>query len=338
MIGVMRSTTRRRVATLAAVALASALAGPARAQSAPSDNERFARALSHYDKGEYAQAIDLWEHLLASLGPTRGWRLLLNLGRSYHAVGDATRAVESYEAFLRALAARSSEEQRAADGARRDAEAELATIRRTYGAIRVERPARGIVLVRVGAGEPRPAGFTVYLKAGTHEVETFAQTSRAKTRAIAVRAGEAIVISAAELDDGEAAPDSAAARNAAAEKPTKQVGPASKSSSRGTILIVGGAVTVLTAGLSAGMYARAKSRREDALALPRDDARYAGAVDDYGAARTLFYASLALPALAVGTTAVLIAVRGDDASTASGPSVTATASRDGFSAGVIGQF
>lgn len=288
--------------SVAAFAIAMARALPVAAENAPSDGERFARGLAHYDRGEYVQAIELWEHLLASLGPTRGWRLLANLGHAYQAVGDATRAAESYEAFLRAFAARSADERAAADPARRDAEAALALIKRTYGGIRVERPARGIVLVRIGVEEPRPAGFTVYLKAGTHEVETFARTARARSRAIDLHAGETFVIGASELDDGDAAPPT----------PTKVVAPPGEppreTASRAP-LVVAGVATVLTAGLSTGLYLRAKSLRDDAHAMPRDDARYGAAVDEYTGARTLFYASLALPVVALGTTAVLFVTR-----------------------------
>lgn len=49
-----------------------------------------------------AGAVEIWRGLFQTLGTECGWKLLFNLGRGYEKLGDPTRAIESYRAFVAA--------------------------------------------------------------------------------------------------------------------------------------------------------------------------------------------------------------------------------------------
>jgi hypothetical protein len=297
----LRSSARRAAIALACACSVSLTAPRLFAQT---EAQQFNRALQHYDKREYAQAIEIWQRLLTELGPARGHRIMLNLARAYRAQGDATHTAQYLAEFIRVHDALSPQERAPTEGARNDAEAQLAALKAQYGILQIDPPKTGIVLVRVGMEAPQPAGFSVYLKPGQHEIELYARTTQAERRTVTLRAGETTTVSVEEPRP----PDAEPARPPPQTEPPPIPFPteSASSSSRRTVLLVGGIATIVTAGVSGVLYLRASGLRGDASDIDRRDPRYAAAAHDYESGRTLFYASLALPAVAIAGTAIAL--------------------------------
>ena len=282
-----------------------ALTGVARAQPpskpAPSteNDSAFKSGLEQYGRGNYVAAITTWESLLATMGEERGHKVLYNLGLAYQQIGDVTKAIERYEAFLRhvdqpyaspELAARSDE-----------ARARLTQLQRTHGAVNVRAPRTGgLVLTRVGSAEPRAAGYVVWLAPGPHTIEIFVGTNRAKTIRIEVVRGGAVDVDTSPPDEPPTA--AAAPRPNPTPEDTTHGAPAGRSS---TLVLVGAGVTIASVAVPIAFYFVARGKRDDATALGQGNTGYADALSTYDKWRTIYLVSYALPAtLAVVTAGV----------------------------------
>src|SRR5687767_12730293 len=104
----MSSRRSERLLLVFALACTSAtIASPALAQQptpAPQPDplrERFKQGLEKYKAQQYTEAIEIWESVYAELGAAQGFRVALNLARAYDAKGDATKAAEHFESYLK---------------------------------------------------------------------------------------------------------------------------------------------------------------------------------------------------------------------------------------------
>jgi tetratricopeptide (TPR) repeat protein len=263
----------------------------------------FQRGLDRYDAKDYAGAVALWEHLLRSLGEQRGWKVLYNLGLAHQASGDATRAIERFDAFL----LRVHNLEAPSDGPippelaerRDDAAARASAIRATHGAVRAIAPRSAeVVMVRVGTAAPRAAGFTLYLAPGPHEIEIETGTPHARRITVQVTAGGSL-----EVDTTRPAP--ATAPTPAAPRGDQIV--AQRSSFPTGWFVAGAGLTAASVILPVALGLRANSLRDDAEKLGPGHTGYAAAAGEFDDARDAYRASFALPAvLAAATLAIPI--------------------------------
>ena len=79
------------------VCIAMLVAGVARAE--PDDPKKlYDEGTLHYNKGEYGEAVTLWQR---SYDLTKAPLLLFNLGQAYRLKGDCAKALELYDSYLR---------------------------------------------------------------------------------------------------------------------------------------------------------------------------------------------------------------------------------------------
>ena len=71
------------------------------------ESAAFRQGISKFRDGDTAGAVKIWQGLLETLGAECGWKVLFNLGRGYERLGNPTRAIASYQAFLKAAAKQS---------------------------------------------------------------------------------------------------------------------------------------------------------------------------------------------------------------------------------------
>ncbi len=304
--------TRTMRCYLASIALALLVPNYARAECKQEDRETeataFRQGLAKFRDGDTTGAVEIWQGLLKTLGTECGWKVLFNLGRGYERLGDPTRAIESYEAFVEAVNKQTklSDKERKVKSA---AESSIAALKAKYGAIFVAAPSSGVVWVRVGLGEPQPAGFTLYVAPGTHEVELFSRTPNAEKQTIQVVAGQVATIT---IPESTAAPTPAP--TAPAQKDTLPSPQPEPRSFPTALVAIGSGLTVAAAGTSVFLYTRQSSKREDAEALPRTDPKYAQLRDEHQDARTVYHVGLVVTGVfATATTAVVLAhVLGSD--------------------------
>lgn len=155
----------------------------------------------------------------------------------------------------------------------------------------------GVVWVRVGVSEPQPAGFTVYVAPGSHEIELFARTSRAKKQSVQAVAGQVLTIRIPETPAPAPMPKTA-------DRGTTPP-PPNKAREFPTVLVaLGSGLTLASAGVSVFLYTHQASKRDDAEAIARSDPEYAFLRDEHQDARTLYHVSLGVTGVfAAATTA-----------------------------------
>lgn len=260
----------------------------------PEQEAVFRSGLAEYEKGNRANAVATWENLLATLGEGRGFKILYNLGVAYQASGDVTRAIERYRAFVAQVKQRENVgkdlDHRAADASSR-----LAQLESSHGAVEVRAPRSGpVVLTRVGTGEPRPAGYIVWLAPGSHRIELRVGTQDLDSKQITVEAGKTSVIETSPPEEPPKPVALAPAPTAAATPPP--------SSGPSPLVWVGVGVTLASVSLPISTFFVAESKRDDASSLSRTSAAYAGAKDTFDTWRTLHYASYAVPVVLAGVT------------------------------------
>lgn len=295
------SVERRRRASaflFAPVVLAWTMAAHAQAPS-PEQEAIFRNGLDDFSRGNNAGAIAAWENLVGVLGAERGFKVLYNLGLAYQASGDVTRAIERFNAFLEQVSTRDPTGDLAERV--RDATTRRDDLEHTHGAIRLAPPARGgLVLTRIEGGDPRAAGYVVWLPPGPHEVELFVGTDHMRQLTVDVEAGKTAEISTTPPDvpnpPVEVAPPTPAPRN-----------PAPQSTATSTWIWVGAGATVASVALPLTTFFVASNDRDKASALGPGNSGYATANSHYETWRTAYYASYALPAaLALATAAYAI--------------------------------
>jgi hypothetical protein len=76
-----------------------------------------------------------------------------------------------------------------------------------------------------------------------------------------------------------------------------------------TWLLVGAGATLASFALPVALALRTQAKQDDAEQLGAGNTAYAGARDDYDSARTLYYASYALPLALATATAIVVAVK-----------------------------
>lgn len=301
----IRSPERRASCLAAALALA-ALAPRARAQapdgtttkeSAAAQGATFAQGLASFEAKRYAEAIAVWEGIVRSLGEERGFKVLYNLGLAYEMEGDATRAIERFEGFLRHLAAQPSELTRELEERRQDAAERVRAMKAARGAVEVPAPAGRACAVRIDGAAARPAGFTAYLSPGEHAIEVFAGSPEVRTVRIQVEAGKAQSIDTAPPPAAPPPPRVVVvqAEEARPEFPSMWI-------------LGGGTLAVATLALPLGLGLHASELRSAAEALGRGHSQYSDAVRRFEEARGAYLASYAVPAvLGAATLAVAAA-------------------------------
>lgn len=289
------------------VMAALALGGVARAQPPPKtppseeNDSAFKSGLEQYGRGNYVAAITTWESLLATMGEERGHKVLYNLGLAYQQIGDVTKAIERYAAFLKHVDQPYASAQLAARAD--DARARLAELEQSHGAVNIRAPRTGgIVLTRVGSAEPRAAGYVMWLAPGPHTVEIFVGTSRLKTIRLDVVRGQTV--------DVDTSPPDEPPEPTPAPKPKPPEDTAHEPAARGgpsTLVLVGAGVTLASVAVPIAFYFVAHGKRDDATALGQGNTGYSDALSSYDKWRTIYLVSYALPAtLALVTAGVWI--------------------------------
>jgi tetratricopeptide (TPR) repeat protein len=266
----------------------------------------YRRGLALYEVGNYTGAIATWEALRESIGERRGWKVLYNLALGYQAMGDTSRAIERYDAFLSAAEAFDARESPEVGARLRDALGRVHALKATYGAVVVRAPASGAqALTRVGSGEARPAGYTVWLSPGEHEVEVGTGTSRAHTVKVIVKAGTTVEVATDDL-----APPPAPVVPAPAAPPLPGPSPAVPAAAHFPTawVIVGAGLTVASAALPIALGLHASSQRQAAEEMGAGSTGYTAAVSDFHSTRTLYYASYVAPGLVAAVTATIATV------------------------------
>jgi len=338
----MRTAERRRAWLGVAVVVTSLGASPdvAMAQApaddaaAPVHDAAFRSGLDQYGRGNYMAAIGTWESLLGTMGEERGYKVLYNLGLAYQAVGDVTRALERYRAFVAQVARREPAPPDLAAKAE-DARTRAAQIEQTYGAVHVKAPrGGGIVLTRVGTSEPRAAGYVLYLAPGAHTIELFAGTDHAKKIAVQVERGTTVDVETSAPDDTTPKPATPPPR---ATEPAPAPPPDARSSSTWLYL---GAATVASLALPITLFFVADGKRDDAEALGAGHTQYADASASFERWQNFYYVSYALPVVLAGFTVGAFLTRSTSASEplrAAGATVPRLVVGPG-SASVVGRF
>jgi tetratricopeptide (TPR) repeat protein len=283
----------------------------------------FQRGLALYDAGDYTGAVTIWEALHASLGEARGWKVLFNLGLAYQAIGDATRAIERYEAFLREAVERGAPGDAELIRRREDAAGRVRALKSAYGALVVRAPASGTPVMTSVGGDVRSAGYTLWVSPGEHQVEVGTGTPRARRVRVDVVAGGAVEVT---TDDLVAPPQVPAAPPVAPAPAPATQRPAEGRRFPTLAVVLASGATVASAAVPLGLGLRASAKRSDAAAFGQGNTGYASAVGDFHDARTLYYASYSIPAVLAAVTAT-VAVFGI-ASSAVGPRVEVAPAAD----------
>ena len=288
----MSILTRSSVALLLLLFAAPALAQEDADPELSQYRERFKQGLDRYEANDVAGALSFWEPLYRDLGPARGYRIGYNLARAYEVFGDATRAAERYQSFLDEVKARRDAGKTIDDLAASDetkAHARLEEITRTRGRIHVA-PTSPPESVRIDQSEPRLAGFVAYVAPGAHDV-VFAPGGPAQhVEHVSVQAGQLAEVA---LPHKDVAPGKLVFH----ETTHRPFSPA--------VLWIAGAATIVGAGVTGGAYANAVVLH-DHYASQAPGVLSNAQINEYDNARTFAYASWAIPATLVVTTAILL--------------------------------
>jgi tetratricopeptide (TPR) repeat protein len=274
---------------------------PARADELDEQRAHFEQGMTAFRDGRVAEALGLWEPILAQIGDDRGFRLLYNLGVAHEQLNDATRAADRFERFLVQVRTRPREGLPAeVVEFERDATARLAALQGRFGRVRVTSERGEALLVRMDRGAPQLAGQTVYLVPGRHQITVRPGASDEQTREVELVRGQLVELRI----PAPAAPPSSVGPLASSAPPALPA-PSAPPPARPPFSPVWIGVT---AALAAGSVALPLYFRADALDLKRvyDTSPSLGqrqsAATDYGAARTRYELSWALPgALGVGS-------------------------------------
>lgn len=284
------------------LALGLLCAGSARAEpsTTPEHDAAFKSGLDQYAHGNNVGAIATWESLLTTLGEHRGYKVLYNLGLAYQAIGDVTHAIERYSAFVSEVGQRSDVPaalaQRAADAQKRREELE-----RTHGAVEVRAPKRGgLVLTRVGTGEPRAAGYVVWLAPGPHDVEIFVGTDHVKRVRVDVEQGKRVELDTSPPESEPPPPAPAPPKPQAPEPPPER---------SSTWIWIGAAATTTSLALPIATFVVASNKKSDAESLGIGHSTYADTRASFETWRTLHYVSYAVPAILAAATVAYVVLR-----------------------------
>lgn len=263
----------------------------------------FKDGVARFEAADYLGAIAIWERLLGTLGDREGFKVLYNLGLAYQAAGDATRAVERLELFLRRAAESPDATTERMIERTQDAKERIAAIKASTLELVVEAATSSrTVLVRVDARPPQPAGFTLHLAPGAHEVELDVGAEGAEIVPVEGKAGQRVVLTPRSGEPVAPPPPSVSppplepAVNDESDFPTGWV-------------VAGAALTAASFALPIALLARADGKRDDAAALGAGHTGYAEAREDFDSARTAYHVSYLVPAV-LGAATITIAIVG----------------------------
>jgi hypothetical protein len=299
---------RRAAAALAvSVTLVGALIGAPSVAQQPAPPEStavdasFKRGLELFDAQDYLGAAAVWEPLSSPAGGGR-WKVLYNLGLAYQAAGDATRAVERFQAFAAAVE-REATRPPDLEERRQDALDRVRALEAATGAVQIKAPLTGPApAIRVDGGPARPAGFTARLSPGAHVIE-IGEGASARRVELRVVAGGSI-----EVDTSAPPPRPIVAPTAGAAPSTTP--PPTDAPSFPTLwVLLGVAATGASLALPLTLRGDADDARTAAEELGPGHTGYGAAVQEYESARSTYYAGWALPA-ALGAITAGIAVYG----------------------------
>jgi hypothetical protein len=279
-----------------------------------------------YEQGNKLGAIQIWEQLVASLGEERAWKVLYNLGLAYQSVGDPTRAIERLDAFVKysGSAAVAAPTQRDLEERRQDAMDRLRAIRSTHGAVHVVPPPSGaIVLVRAGASEAKPAGFTVYVAPGDHAFEIYSGTANARRVTVHSVAGMTTELAVPNL------PATSAPKEEPKPLPSPPTpAPMTTRESFPTVWLAAGAGLTVASGVLPLVFGlRTADKRDEAEAIPTVSPRYPGARSEFEDARSTYHLSYIVPAALAVATAVIVILKLPSSPSASSSSKSAASMR-----------
>jgi tetratricopeptide (TPR) repeat protein len=292
--------TRERLCALIALVALSATTVPAYAQPSGEGSQSdavFKRGLDQYAQGNHTAAVATWENLLATLGSERGYKIFYNLALAYEKLGDVTRAIERHSSFLRHVEQHPDVDVGPLRERIEDSRSRRGSLRATHGAVDVQVPNKGgLVMTRVGSAEPRAAGYVVWLAPGTHTVELFVGTERARTITVEVKAEQTITVDTSP--PAESAPDRTAVPVVApAVVPEPDRGTSSW-------VYAGAAATVASIALPITLFLVADGKRDDADSLGTGHTGYSDAASSYEKWRTAYLVSYALPIMLASATGV----------------------------------
>jgi hypothetical protein len=310
--------SRRSLALALASALGVGLLGaPARGQDdlgQDAARELYRKGLECFDKGDHTCAADAWRAALRELGAERGFRVHYNLGLTFEAAGDATLAVEHFEAFLAGVARRTDALTPALEERRQDAAERIRKLRDSHGELRIEAPP-GQAKVRVAVDDRPPVDppVTMLLAPGAHRVVVDPGTAGASTTSVTLEAGKPTTVVAERAAEPPpppppAPPPLAPAKPAAppAKPPAREDPP-----TRFPVLwvLAGSALTAGSLVIPFVLKGDAEDAADEAAALGVGHTGYPAAVERYEDARSDYEVAWILPIVA-GTATLAIATVG----------------------------
>lgn len=327
------------VATVAPVRAAAEDPPPPVASTESTHEQLLEEGLRRYDAGAYADAVAAWEKIVADRGEERAWSVCYNLGLAYENLGEATRAAERYDAFLRGVAAQPRALAGPIEERRLDAAERLDAIRSTHGVLVVPAALGEGVVVEIDDTASRPAGFAAYLEPGSHTVVLSGPRIVTSRVEVEIEAGKRVELPLPAPAEAAAAGPPSGPPSSAVPAPAQTLASPPVQARAGdhqphagfpTQWVVGGAVlTVASFALPLGLGLRASAERDAAEALGRSHPDYPTAVAHFEAARRgyeiSYVASAVLGAATIG--AVIYGVAGPSRP----PELTASVGTDGAS-------
>jgi hypothetical protein len=271
----------------------------------PTDDELgrvFGEGLARFDADDPRGAIELWAPLVER-EPERAWRALYNLGLAHEAIGDAARAVDAYDRFVRRVGQLPGAVPPQIEERRQDAVDRATALKASLGVLRVvvDAPIPGAVISLDGA--PHQAlPLEAYLAPGPHEVIAISGEQRHRYDATIERGASAeLVVRAADLAPPPRPPEirPPVVAPQPIEAPTFPTG----------WVLAGAGLTAVSFAIPIALGVDAWNQAQSAAALGRGHTGYADAVDDYESARTRYYAIYAVPAV-LGAATLAVAIGG----------------------------
>jgi tetratricopeptide (TPR) repeat protein len=284
------------------------------ALAAPNNSEHdtaFKNGLAQYGQGHYAEAINIWESIVTTIGQEQAFKVLYNLGLAYQATGDVTRAMERFKAFLEQAAAQMKPElsERVEDASKR-----VQQIESSHGAVKIASSKKRVVLTKIDSHvESRPAGYVAYLAPGPHVIEVYVGTNLARKIPIEVEKGKAIDVDTESAEENANSASSSTPMGVTppppnAESPMEESSPfpppplVDDDGARRTWIVVGASATVLSLALPLSFYFVAKGNRDQAEELGVGHSGYEDARSTAESWRTAYLISWALPAIVAAVT------------------------------------
>ena len=139
------------------------------------------------------------ETIYRELGPEKGYRLAFNLARAYEQFGDPTRAAESYDAYVTAVARRREANEPLEPNVEKqetEAQERLAELGKALGRIRFAPGHATVVKIDNGVEHVGPSsGWVAYVTPGKTHVVTFDPgTTTERHVEVSVGLGEVVLL------------------------------------------------------------------------------------------------------------------------------------------------